>query len=431
MRLAPILLALVPACGDDAASPPDAAPGTTVTLTLQDGAGTTSNADLVAFQDGDGPWTVLTGDQGHYQASVITGRYGFVVACSSGLGDGDTRLYLSTTDESTAVTDFACTSTPLPLTISGTVTHSDSVFVDVSSLHDVDFLADESTYSLGTRPGPDQLLVVDHDQNLDPGRIVRRDLGPIAGDRMEDVDLADGLLGTVVAPTVSGFSVEDTHVFGGALLYTGGGVLLLPTVDSDLGGDAPPAYLLLAPSQRLADDRVDATLFADRGDFRDTGPYASRSVGVRDVTPTSTFALPDLREFPAPTVSGSSLSWSLPAQTLAADERLVVDASAYSSSTVRDIFADISPGWVAEPRTVRLGGLEQLPGWKAAWSLAGDTDWSVSVDRSWADGYTSSGSRGIVAVGTTAAAPASLRAQAYARHRARLRALERVRDRTR
>jgi hypothetical protein len=419
-RLAPIMLLALAACGDDAASPPEG----TVTLTLNDpGADTTANGELVAFQDGDGPWTVLTGDQGHYQAIATTGRYGFLIACTNEFG-GDTWLELSTTAESTAVAASSCATWPRePLTISGTISHSESGFVEVSSLRDADFLFDEDTYSLATRAGPEQLLVADYDQDFNPGRIVRRDLGSLTTNRVEDVDLDEGLLGTVVEPPTTGFTGAETNIFGGALLFTGGGTLFLPTVDSNVAGDAPPAYLLLAPSQRLPDDRVDVSLFADRGDFDDRGPYASRSVTVRDVTPTSTFALPDLREFAAPTVNGAALTWSLPAQSLAGGDQLFVDARGYSSSKSHDIGASISPGWAAAPHTLTLGDTTQLAGWRPVWTLAGETDWSVTVYHDVTDGTVSSGSRGIVTLGAATAAPATAPERAVARHRARIRAI--------
>ena len=80
------LLALA-ACGKvegaapDAGGPADAAGPAMITLHNAIGNGQTANGALVAYQDGDGPWQVVTGTAGTYGFSVATGRYGLAVVC--------------------------------------------------------------------------------------------------------------------------------------------------------------------------------------------------------------------------------------------------------------------------------------------------------------------------------------------------------------
>jgi len=52
--------------------------------------GVTQNVPLLAFQDGDGAWTSLTGTAGVYHATVTGQRYGLAVGC----GQPDTSLAL-------------------------------------------------------------------------------------------------------------------------------------------------------------------------------------------------------------------------------------------------------------------------------------------------------------------------------------------------
>jgi len=72
--------------GADAAAPDADAENTGVTIkTFAEGVpfstGRTENAMLVAFQDGDGPWAVLSGVGGVYHANPISPRYGVAVGC--------------------------------------------------------------------------------------------------------------------------------------------------------------------------------------------------------------------------------------------------------------------------------------------------------------------------------------------------------------
>jgi hypothetical protein len=98
--LATGLVGLV-ACGGGADPGPDAGMPTPITITTYpDGApytGQPSSPPLVAFQDGDGPWTSLAGTTGVYQAVALAPRYGIAVGC-----DGPEHATLALTFQTTA-----------------------------------------------------------------------------------------------------------------------------------------------------------------------------------------------------------------------------------------------------------------------------------------------------------------------------------------
>jgi hypothetical protein len=92
-----VACASAPGCGGHGAHvEPDGPLGEVTIKTFPDGVpsitGKTENAMLVAFQDGDGPWTALTGTGGVYQASPGSPRYGVAVGCVSN-GRSDVNLY--------------------------------------------------------------------------------------------------------------------------------------------------------------------------------------------------------------------------------------------------------------------------------------------------------------------------------------------------
>jgi hypothetical protein len=68
----------------------------------------TVNADIVEYQDGDGPWQVITGQDGHYTFPVDSGRYGIVVACKAAAAQGGPRVtvdYYAVSDGADHVVD--------------------------------------------------------------------------------------------------------------------------------------------------------------------------------------------------------------------------------------------------------------------------------------------------------------------------------------
>lgn len=71
--------------------------------------GRTEDAELVAFQDGDGPWTALTGTGGVYHATVTGLRYGVAVGCTVEFDSG-IRLYYQSVSDTREVLADGCSS---------------------------------------------------------------------------------------------------------------------------------------------------------------------------------------------------------------------------------------------------------------------------------------------------------------------------------
>ena len=95
-----------------------------ITFTSQLFNGQVASTDLVAYQDGDGPWQVVAGNAGVYQLPVTSGRYGLLAACLRA-SDGASFVTLGYFAVSDGTARFGlnfCTFPQIPtVTISGTV----------------------------------------------------------------------------------------------------------------------------------------------------------------------------------------------------------------------------------------------------------------------------------------------------------------------
>jgi hypothetical protein len=101
------LAAMAPACGSsDGAPPPDAPPeGQTITVeTFLDDLRLSSDASLLAIQDGDGPWRRLPGKNGAYSAQVTGPRYAIASICRP----YSFELYYLSVSDTTFVRASAC-----------------------------------------------------------------------------------------------------------------------------------------------------------------------------------------------------------------------------------------------------------------------------------------------------------------------------------
>lgn len=138
---------LVPDPPADPLADPPAAAGTEIVFTAypadvlaRDGGST--DVGFVAIQDGDGPWQVVTGQNGVYKARVQNKRYGVAVACKGHRQGSSSSTYsgvdvmLTTTDESTALNSYSCYTPAAPKVVTGSVTGetgTDLAEVQVSS----------------------------------------------------------------------------------------------------------------------------------------------------------------------------------------------------------------------------------------------------------------------------------------------------------
>lgn len=72
--------------------------------------GPTENTMLVAFQDGDGAWSALTGSGGVYHATATAPRYGVALGCATAYGSQVT-LYYQAVSDATELRSGGCVST--------------------------------------------------------------------------------------------------------------------------------------------------------------------------------------------------------------------------------------------------------------------------------------------------------------------------------
>ncbi|MBK7071478.1 MAG: hypothetical protein IPH44_04160 [Myxococcales bacterium] len=119
----PLLLLVLAACGGPAPAEPDApaglpdaavdAPEGTVAITVLRSLAFPDEpfaAQVVAYQDGDGPWQLAQGGGGHYVAAIAGPRYGVVVACEE---TAPLLLYRFTTLTEDPAPRFGCAQPPL------------------------------------------------------------------------------------------------------------------------------------------------------------------------------------------------------------------------------------------------------------------------------------------------------------------------------
>ena len=140
MRCVLIGLVVVSACGEVTSRPSDASIDVstgpaTVTFTNQLGDGRAANIDLVAFQDGDGPWQVATGAAGAYTTTVTSGRFGVLWACkraSDGAAFVNLGYYAVSDGKTRYAVSFCTIASPPRVKVSGTVAGAmmgDQIFI--------------------------------------------------------------------------------------------------------------------------------------------------------------------------------------------------------------------------------------------------------------------------------------------------------------
>src|ERR1041384_7614548 len=166
MRGALIGLVVLSACGKVTSTPSDGAIDDNtgpamIAFTHQLGDAKPVNTDLVAFQDGDGPWQVAAGTAGVYTTTVTSGRFGVMWACKRA-SDGATFVnlgYYAVSDGKARYGTSFCVAATLPrVPISGTVAGAamtDQIFISdgVSSSQ-----GPPASWSLQAAPGAGTLI---------------------------------------------------------------------------------------------------------------------------------------------------------------------------------------------------------------------------------------------------------------------------------
>lgn len=203
----------------DAALPDGGPPA--VRLTVLDGAIPT-NATWVAYQDGDGPWTVIQGEDGEYVFPNEKDRYAIALVCI------ETDL--------TPVVVWRATRAELPalrlpcnppggerVSVSGQVlgvASGDEYAVSAGHGTTIGWEYPDDTYGVGTDPGPtDVMLRRINGTAVD--FVLVRDLD-LTADISLDLDLASGFDPIPSTVTVTGAAGDDTVLVNAAFLTPNG-----------------------------------------------------------------------------------------------------------------------------------------------------------------------------------------------------------------
>jgi len=207
-----ILSAALLACsGHSSHHSPDAAidstppGGTTLTITTYQASGPI-NTQLVAVQDGDGPWTALTGTAGVYTATVHGDRYGVLTSCVSTGFKGALFWYAAVSDGTTLYFDNCDDPGPTAAGISGAVTGAPAA--DATSVLDAyfdegDLPAGMTAYTLSTFVGAERLIAEDL-VNMRPVKLAIVD-GTVSDGATVNFDLSTGF--TPVTHALSGTGI--------------------------------------------------------------------------------------------------------------------------------------------------------------------------------------------------------------------------------
>ena len=144
---------LVGCGGSDSGSP------TKVTLTTFTTTGPV-NTQLVAVQDGDGAWTVVSGTAGVYTTTVHHDHFGLMVACSAATFSSVFTIYATPSDGTSWYVDDCSDAGPAAATISGTITGAAAANATrvMNGFDFVDVPAGTTAYSLPTVAGPSKLF---------------------------------------------------------------------------------------------------------------------------------------------------------------------------------------------------------------------------------------------------------------------------------
>lgn len=149
-----LLASVLAGCGgSDSGSP------TKLTLTTFTAAGPV-NTQLVAVQDGDGAWTVVSGTAGVYTTTVHHDRFGLMIACSAATFSSVFTIYATPADGTSWYVDDCSDTGAAAATISGSITGA-AVANPTRVVNGFDFVdvpAGTATYSLPTVAGPSKVF---------------------------------------------------------------------------------------------------------------------------------------------------------------------------------------------------------------------------------------------------------------------------------
>jgi hypothetical protein len=327
----------------------------------------------VAYQDGDGAWQRLTGDDGVFKFQVKDQRYGIAVACDE-LGErGQSVKILHATVAETVAPRMDCAVDAANPTdsVSGTVRGVPPGYgSSVTVLWSTDFLdTGNGDYRLTTRSGLRDVVAAQGMYFTPMGTtlhrlILLRDREISSTGTAFDFDFA-----------AQGFDLTGTGEGAVAGVASGEGLSTDVTYETPrrtglslFSGNAPTfAFPLIPEAERRT------------GDLYAISAYASSAVQTRSATTfrvrssTVELSLPPANSTSAVDLIGTSpyirFTATLPHASDAA--WFEVRYSNFADNAVRSWSSIVTPGWVSSQRTYSLPDLNAVAGWDNSRGLVG------------------------------------------------------------
>jgi hypothetical protein len=337
--------------------------------------GRTANAELVAFQDGDGSWTALTGSGGVYHARVTGQRYAVATGCVASPARNLTLYYQALSDTKEVHADGCSDATGL------VHVKVDLQGAPAGDVIEVRFARRKAVGSAGSVLEFDvpKGMVEPFARSYPPGDVEtdRAYIAPTVDLQADQTLTYDfGGLGKPIEShplTVTGLEADETVIVNStyATSNSQGQYPLL----TQLFTGAPDTYVTLDATLRKPADISNVLVLAIRTDAGlDHGRYvrsAFQSVEARTVALPASFAAPPPAVVDAAT-SRTTLTIPAAAPVLGNVEYTASFSTTRSSdSALRGLGLRVRPGWVgaASSVTVATPDLSGLPGWSADMGL--------------------------------------------------------------
>ena len=320
----------------------------------------------VVFQDGDGPWTLLTSADGRYSFDVTNRRYGVMGKCDV---DGVVRLSLlyATVEEGTAVT-LGCHTGARPLgtldiTVEG-IAPGRSVFLQTgTSVDTVTANAPRATFS-----APPGTLDVGIEESDDVGitrfALLRGLVVEEGTTTTAEIDLdADGF-----APEIHEVRVEGVIPPGTA----SASVVLRTSNNGVLGGFAVDGHYAAVPLARVGDDDLfharASEVIPDAGTV-DVGTFFAAPADVE-------LRLPPLLDPAELTVATSEPYLRLETRFLPYPEATIYGGYVYEATGSRSVGWRATPGWLGDGQSLSVvfPDMSGVEGWDDSWPVRFRTD---------------------------------------------------------
>ena len=350
--------------------------------------GASANADLVAFQDGDGDWTAVAGTGGVYQLAVHADRYAVAIGCS---GTG-TRFYYQSVAEAGQLAATGCFHAPDTVTVAIKATGGEPGLSQIWIGDTFRFAAPGEPETLAVAKGTQDIFARGFEPLFGEDVGVRVYRGPaldIEGDQQISIDWSQARPVETYPLAITGVSDPGLWATDASYLVAGGhGFRTVKQAISAATTYATVPAALRRPGELT---RVEAseTRNVNPGP-NEVYPLLLRSAFQQLTTPGPvTLLRGDLVAIASPTidtdaVSQLSVTLPIPPSKLGHTRSTASFTTEAPFGLGRRQDLIVRPGWAAGASTVTLTvpDLRNLAGWTPDMELYGRTevDWAITVD---------------------------------------------------